>query len=650
MLTSLFTIILSLFGISFLVFIHELGHYFMARRAGITVEVFSIGFGKPFWQRERDGVKWQICWIPFGGYVKMAGMEKTGGLEPHQIEGGFFAAKPGSRIKVALMGPIVNILFALLAFSFLWMMGGREKSFSEFTSYIGWIDKDAGLYKEGIRPGDTITKLNGRPFTGFKDLLYGAVLDDRALMMSGQEIDYLTGDKTPYTYTFSGERSEDGMERFSSIAREMSSAQYLIYDRNPNGAPNKLLPSSPLEGSGITYGDRIVWVDGVLVFSQKELSQLVNAPKVLVSVEREGKILTTRVPRLQVQDLRLTGREKEELDDWADSAKLKTRIDEVMFIPYSLNTKGVVQRPHRYIDEKSQAKELYEAGERIPSEESLLPGDRIVAVQGVKVDGGIEALKELQTKKVLVIVKKVQKTKPVSWKKVDDGFETSFDVADIETIVHSFGTGSVVSESGSLALLKPIIPVMRFHFPLSEEEKSKEEEKYAKWQKQVEEIEDPNQRAIAEANLELSKKRLMLGVTLQDKMVAYNPQPFVLLVDVFKETYRTFLALITGYLSPKYMSGPVGIIQVIQQSWTVGAKEALYWLGLISLNLGIFNLLPIPILDGGHICFALWESVTKKPISAKTMERLMIPFVVLIIAFFVYLTYHDIVRIFKSLF
>src|SRR5690606_1659179 len=113
----------------------------------------------------------------------------------------------------------------------------------------------------------------------------------------------------------------------------------------------------------------------------------------------------------------------------------------------------------------------------------------------------------------------------------------------------------------------------------------------------------------------------------------------------FQEVYRTLFALITGYLSPKHIGGPVGIVQVIQNGWSVGAKEALYWLGMISLNLGLLNLLPIPVLDGGYVLFALFESVTKKRLKAKTMERLIFPFIILMIALFIYLTYNDLLRL-----
>jgi regulator of sigma E protease len=101
-------------------------------------------------------------------------------------------------------------------------------------------------------------------------------------------------------------------------------------------------------------------------------------------------------------------------------------------------------------------------------------------------------------------------------------------------------------------------------------------------------------------------------------------------------------------LNPKYMSGPVGIVHVVHQSWMVGVKEALFWMGIISLNLGIVNLLPIPVLDGGHIMFSLLEMVRKRPLRSKTMERLVLPFIGLLIAFFIYITYQDIARLFSK--
>src|SRR5438132_112941 len=106
-LVSLFYVVLAVLGLSFLIFIHELGHFWMARRVGMRVETFAIGFGKPIFSWIRDGVKWQIGWLPFGGYVKIAGTETEEGNDPFSVADGFYGKSPWDRIKVAIMGPLV---------------------------------------------------------------------------------------------------------------------------------------------------------------------------------------------------------------------------------------------------------------------------------------------------------------------------------------------------------------------------------------------------------------------------------------------------------------------------------------------------------------------------------------------------------------
>ena len=647
---SILYIILALLGISFLVFIHELGHYLMARRAGIIVEVFSIGFGKSILEWQRKGVKWKIGILPFGGYVKMAGMEKQGGIEPSQVEGGFLGAKPWSQIKVAAMGPIVNIIFAFLAFSFLWVMGGRDKHFSEYTHHIGWVEEDAGIYSSGIRPGDAINKVRGQPFKGFEQLLYSALYGNGPLSITGCEIDYLTGDKTPFTYQFPIEKNLDVLEKIRRIQGSMTPAQYLIYDKMPNGAPNELLPGSPLVSSGITYGDRIIWADGALIFSKMQLMETINRPFVLLTVKRADRTFLTRVPRLNIADLRLTADEKDEIDDWRDEAKLIVKVDELKFLPYSINANLEIQGPLGYIDEKSRSKLYFEAGERAPGEVPLEKGDQILAVQGEKVGSGYALLKEFQTPKTLLIVEKIKKAKPLPWTDADKGFEASFDIEQLQKITHSIGTDALTSDAGSLRLLKPITPVPMQKFSLTPEQGKLREERLEKYQKAIEKITDSKQREEAEKNFQHYRNRLMLGITLQDKTVSYNPSPIALFGDVFQQIYKTLFGLFAGSISPKHLAGPIGIVQVIQYGWSVGAKEALYWLGMISLNLGLINLLPIPMLDGGHIMFAAWEGITRKPLAYKTRERLIFPFILLVIAFFIYVTYHDLARIFSQFF
>ncbi len=646
MLENLLSILLALFGIGFLVFIHELGHYWMARRVGIRVEVFAIGFGKSIYEWQYKGVKWKIGCLPFGGYVKMAGTEKKGSIEPYQVPDGFFGKTPWQRIQVAFMGPLANMAFAFIAFSLLWFVGGRFKPFQEFTHYIGEVEKDSPLYKEGVRPGDLIETFNGHSIKGYQDLLYGAYLGDKTAIIKGKKVDYFTGHEEPFEYDFGFSPSLKGPERGLNILTTLAPANYLLYDQLANGKPNPLQEGSPLKDSGLVYGDRLVWLDGELLFSKEQLLALLNEPKVLLTVERSGSTFLTRVPRLKVADLRLGEAQMGEIDDWRYVAGLThQKADDLFFIPYSLTPEAIVESGLGYVDEHSKAQIGFAKSDRSSMEIPLENGDRIVAVDGLPIVNGYGLLGALQKHHAQIIVER-QSSTPPSWKEADRRFATSYDIGYLEKIINSIGTNQLTQAAGDFRLLRSVVPIAREDYPFTSEQKAAYELKLSARLKAIEQIKDEKEREEALEAFELQKKSLMLGVFLQDQQVRYNPSPWQLFGGVFQEVFRTLQALITGFLSPKNLTGPVGIVQMVHSSWLIGFKEGLFWLAMISLNLGLFNLLPVPVLDGGYILLALVESVTKKPLKAKTMERLLLPFVFLLIAFFVYITFHDFSRLF----
>jgi regulator of sigma E protease len=280
----------------------------------------------------------------------------------------------------------------------------------------------------------------------------------------------------------------------------------------------------------------------------------------------------------------------------------------------------------------------------------LQPGDRIIAVDGIPVQSAYELMQLLQTRHIQIIVKKRQEIAPVSWKDADQAYFAKIQWEDLNQMIQSIGTTNTVRAKGDFQLLNPVNPKPLNQMSLPQEKKEEMAAEAAAYLKKIEEIKDPKQKEIALQEFQEQQNQMRLGIAMADRPVNYNPSPIHLFDSVLRETWKTIVALFTGTVSPKYMSGPVGIVQVMQQSWGYGFKEALFWMGMISMNLGILNLLPIPVLDGGHICFSLWEWITKKPIKAKTMERLVIPFVILLIILFVYLTYNDLARIFSGFF
>lgn len=611
---SLFYIVLAILGLGFLVFIHELGHYIVARRKGMRVEAFAIGFGKPIFTWEWDGVKWLVCMLPFGGYVRIAGMQKEGSLEPYEIHDGFYGKKPMDRIWVALAGPLVNICFALLLFTFIWFSGGRDKRFFDFTHKIGWVDPHSALYANGVRPGDIIEKYDGKPFTGIKDLLITSIMKGDTTQIEGIKIDYLNGQRSHFDYTLKTYQNPEvlGKEKFNTIG-VLSPASYLIY-KGPT-----LLSNSPLIGSGIEPEDRILWADGEVLFSSNQLASLINESSAFLTVEREGKVFHTKIPRVQLADLKMTPPERGEIDDWQHEAGLKGTLSDLFFIPYNLSPTLDVESGIRFIDEADQ-KRAFEVCQRCPFFRPLQEGDRILAVDDKRIDTPHELLSELQKRKVLIIVDRDASIgEKVLWTDADAQFD-AFSNADLQQIVSAIGTDHSVNVAGNLRLLKPVTPK-----PLSELSPSQHEDKN-------------------------SQAKLFLGLPLVDREVRYNPPPQSQFVEVFRDTYFTLTSLFSGSANPKYVAGPVGIVQIVHQSWMLGVKEALFWMALISLNLGIINLLPLPVLDGGHILFSIIEMFTRRPMRAKTMERLIIPCVVLLIGFFIFVTYNDISRLFSKFF
>jgi regulator of sigma E protease len=621
---DLIHIILGILGLSFLVFIHELGHYLVAKKVGMRVEVFSIGFGKPIYSWVQGGVKWQICYLLFGGYVKIAGMEKEGDIEPHLIKDGFFGKKPIDRIKVAVMGPLVNIVFAFLVFTLIWCLGGREKRFEEFTNIIGWVDPKSELVQNGVKPGDTITEYAGKKFTGFKDLVYGGVLNNQSIDIEGDKIDYYTREKIPYQYNLKAYTMPGYPKGVKSLGAVP--ATYVIF----RGFDSKYGKKSPAYGSGILPGDRVVWANGEPIFSALQLNKIVNRRDAFLTIERDDSIFHVRAERISLSELQIPNRLKDEFLDWKRALGIQKTNDELYFIPYEIDVLGVVKGKLNLIDYDLLETNLNDLP-YADLDQNLEVGDKIIAVNGVEVSNGVEIFNELKTNKVLLICEREAKQELVPSDKANSSFINSVNWKDLKILTSSVGKKDQLNKIGNLVLLKPIEP-------LSYEE-------FMDMQNGVQAAYEPHLVASLKQNKK-STEYLFLGSRVTDKAVIYNPSPIEIFKDVIFETWHTLKSLASGSLSPKWLSGPVGIVKVMQQGFHVGFKEALYWLGLISLNLGIINLLPIPVLDGGHICFSLWEAITKKPISSKVLEKIVFPFVVLMIGFFLYVTFQDISRIF----
>ncbi|MGI5870342.1 MAG: RIP metalloprotease RseP [Kiritimatiellia bacterium] len=169
-------VVLLLFG--FTIFIHELGHFIAARRCGLIVDAFSLGFGPAIWKREIKGTVYKICWIPFGGYVALPQLDPTG---MQAIQGGndgdgaresdtesppLRNVEPAAwwkRIIVSVSGPLGNMVFAFVLALLIWMVPPEVPEGLKFDgALIGSVATNSAAASAGFRVGDQILAVNGR--------------------------------------------------------------------------------------------------------------------------------------------------------------------------------------------------------------------------------------------------------------------------------------------------------------------------------------------------------------------------------------------------------------------------------------------------------------------------------------------------------
>ena len=165
-----------LFVLTIVVFFHELGHFYAARRCGVTVEVFSVGFGRPItsWY-DKHGTKWQIAWMPLGGYVKFAGDENEASvpdrerleqLDEATREGTLFFKPLWQRAIVVAAGPVANFILAILIFASLYTLFGQRVT----DPVVGVVAENSAAERAGMQIGDLITAIDGDEISTFSEV------------------------------------------------------------------------------------------------------------------------------------------------------------------------------------------------------------------------------------------------------------------------------------------------------------------------------------------------------------------------------------------------------------------------------------------------------------------------------------------------
>jgi regulator of sigma E protease len=283
-LSLLHTIASFIVALGVLIVVHELGHYLVARWAGVKVLRFCVGFGRPLWSRRfgRDQTEWAIAAIPLGGYVKMVD-EREGAVSPEDVPRAFNRQTVGKRFLIVLAGPVANFLLAIALYWGLFVGGVQEMKPVVGTPPQGTLAAAAGL-----RAGDLVTHVDGRPVQSWQEVRWKvlhASLDRRAL---GLEVIDARNRMERRVLDLTGVSGEQ-------IEGDLMSGLGLRPFR-PDVAPviGKVTSGSAAERAGLRVGDRVSHIDGESVPTWDAFVARVRpAPgrSLRFDVERDGRTL-----------------------------------------------------------------------------------------------------------------------------------------------------------------------------------------------------------------------------------------------------------------------------------------------------------------------------------------------------------------------
>lgn len=530
-----------------LIFVHEMGHFMVARWCGVRVEVFSLGFGKKIFSHKKGDTTYCLSIIPLGGYVKMFGEQPGDQISDEEKKYSFNHKNVFQRIAVVMAGPLMNFLFAALIFSVLALMGEEMHK-----PMLGDIETTTPAYAMGFRSGDIFTSVNGealKTFEEFNKFLNKhqnqeiSVQVDRAPLSTKTEVKAKVAAKpNPNILTMDDTIGE--IEGINIFAR----GTFIGVDT-----------ASPLYQVGLRTGDRLVSINGQKVNFWREVDpafQQVSA----------STALTLDVERFLDEKMEKT----EKVSVTSAGGRVKN---------YSLN------------DLKIESSEMFisRVAPKSPAEMAgLQKGDQVINIDG----------KKMSSWEDVVLAIKNFPGPPQEFLKFD------------------------LLRNGQLLALE-IKPNMTSQMSAN----GTEDKRYTIGVYPMANYADIEPVIVRAGN---PGTALLRGVTRT--------------VDVSVMMVMSFLRLIQNKISPKNIGGVLSIGQAASETFKLGIDKFLQMMAFISVNLFILNLLPIPVLDGGHLVFYFVEAVKGSPMSLKKMEMAQQVGLVLLMSLMVFALFNDITR------
>jgi regulator of sigma E protease len=539
-----------------LIFVHELGHFLVAKALGVKVVRFSIGFGPRLFGFQRGETEYRIALLPLGGYVKMAGDDPSEELAPEDRGRGFLEQPPWRRLVIAVAGPAANLIFPGLIY-FALMIGQNGEPTA--GPVVGTVAPGSPAAEAGLRAGDRILSVQAQGASAAPVRYFGDLRD-------------LVSPHAGEPLTFRVEREGTVIPPVTIVpasdeeSNPIETTRRGVIGVTPFYAPALVAPVRPGAAGPLEPFDLVVAVNGQKVRHLGELEQALRgaacAP-VALDVVREKPIALPGAIIASFDPVELKA-----VPTCADGSPTFRAADP------SLSTFIAAVVPGSPADK---------AG--------LRRGDAIAAINGKPVRSF--------TRDVNALGREFQVGKPVALELADGRAATL--VPAKESYVDD-----LTKERMERLLLG-------FH---------------------------PDRRALVDP-----RALVVAEVPLQRGPVEMAQLAWRQLSEVVRLTVLGIQRIITGQISFKTVGGPIMLFSIASEAAEEGWASFLFKMALISVNLGLMNLLPIPVLDGGHIAQAMVEGITRRPLSLRAREIANIVGIILLFTLMIFVFKNDIVRL-----
>jgi regulator of sigma E protease len=281
-----------------LIFVHELGHFLAARRIGVRVLTFSLGFGPKLLKFRRGDTEYCISAIPLGGYVKMAGENPEDARTGASDE--FLSKSKWQRFQVLIMGPVMNLALALVVMAFVLYQGADVPAFTQQQVVVGTVEADSPAQKAGIRPGDHITQVGTVAVETWEE--FG--------------LETVTKANRPVKLTIIRDGKTMEVEVVPvAVGKYEEGVTGVIPPLRPQVA--SVQPGEPAEAAGLRSGDVILSVNGEKPIVHARVIEIIRANEnkpLQFEIERDGSTQMLTVTPKKTADLVRIGAQIRELE------------------------------------------------------------------------------------------------------------------------------------------------------------------------------------------------------------------------------------------------------------------------------------------------------------------------------------------------